>query len=214
MESGALSMYVMEHSGWVEVICGSMFSGKSEELIRRVRRAEFAKQNILVFKPKLDNRYSEEAVVSHNGISFEAIPVESSQEIVELVTEDIDVIAIDETQFFDEGIVEAVKHLADRGHRVIVAGLDLDFRGEPFGPMPALMATAEMVTKLQAVCTVCGSPASRTQRLINGSPASYDDPIILVGASESYEPRCRHHHVVPGSEKEQQKKSLASSQEI
>ncbi|WP_066056847.1 thymidine kinase [Robertmurraya korlensis] len=192
-------MYVMKHHGWVEVICGSMFSGKSEELIRRVRRAQFAKQNIAVFKPKIDNRYSDEAVVSHNGTSFIARPIAHSTEIFQHIDPEVDLIAIDEVQFFDEEVVKVIQHLADSGHRVVVAGLDQDFRGEPFTVMPALMAIAELVTKLQAVCAVCGSPASRTQRLINGEPASYDDPIILVGASEAYEPRCRHHHEVPKS---------------
>ncbi|WP_312473218.1 thymidine kinase [Neobacillus sp.] len=190
-------MYLMKQSGWVEVICGSMFSGKSEELIRRVRRAQFAKQKIAVFKPKIDNRYHEQSVVSHNGSSFHAIPISHSIEILHHVEADMDIIAIDEIQFFDEGIVRVVQQLADSGHRVVCAGLDMDFRGEPFGQMPALMAIAESVTKLQAVCTVCGSPSSRTQRLIDGRPASYHDPVILVGASEAYEPRCRHHHEVP-----------------
>lgn len=196
---GVPVMYVMKQSGWIELICGSMFSGKSEELIRRVRRAQFAKQKIAVFKPAIDNRYSEEAVVSHNGTSFQALPIPRSEDIFQYVDAETDVIAIDEVQFFDEKIVQVVQKLADSGYRVIVAGLDQDFRGEPFGQMPALMAISELVTKLQAVCAVCGSPASRTQRLINGSPASYDDPIILVGASEAYEPRCRHHHQVPNS---------------
>lgn len=190
-------MYVMKHSGWVEAICGSMFSGKSEELIRRMRRSQFAKQTIQVFKPAIDNRYSDEAVVSHNGTSIIAMPVPTSQAILDQVEEQTDVVGIDEVQFFDENIVEVVQELANRGYCVIVAGLDQDFRGEPFGKMPELLAIAETVTKLQAVCAVCGSPASRTQRLINGNPARYDDPIILVGASESYEPRCRHHHEVP-----------------
>ncbi|MBB4823164.1 thymidine kinase [Sporosarcina luteola] len=190
-------MYVSMQGGWIEVICGSMFSGKSEELIRRVRRAQFAKQKIAVFKPAIDDRYSEEAVVSHNGTTVIATPVSHSFEIKEYISEDLDVIAIDEAQFFDEEIVDIVSELADEGFRVIVAGLDQDFRSEPFGPMPRLMAIAENVTKLQAVCTVCGSPASRTQRLINGKPAGYDDPIILVGASEAYEARCRKHHEVP-----------------
>ena len=183
--------------GWIEVICGSMFSGKSEELIRRVRRAQFAKQQIAVFKPEIDDRYSEEAVVSHNGTTVIANPVASSAHIEEFDKSQYDIIGIDEAQFFDEGIVETVIALADSGFRVIIAGLDQDFRGEPFGPMPRLMAIAEHVTKLQAVCTVCGSPASRTQRLINGTPAGYDDPVILVGASEAYEARCRKHHEVP-----------------
>ncbi|HSI68505.1 MAG TPA: thymidine kinase [Planococcus sp. (in: firmicutes)] len=190
-------MYVMKQTGWVELICGSMFSGKSEELIRRIRRAQFAKQKIAVFKPKLDNRYSEEAVVSHDGTSLIALPIGRSDEMHEFITDEFDVIAIDEAQFFDENLVDNVQKLADHGFRVIVAGLDQDFRGKPFGPMPTLLSIAEQVTKLQAVCTVCGSPASRTQRLIDGKPAGFDDPIILVGASEAYEPRCRHHHEVP-----------------
>ncbi|WP_374722832.1 thymidine kinase [Peribacillus tepidiphilus] len=191
-------MYVMKQSGWIELICGSMFSGKSEELIRRVRRTQFAKQKTVVFKPIIDNRYAEEAVVSHNGTSVMAIPIEKSTDIFNHIDETLDVIAIDEVQFFDEEIVDVAQHLADSGYRVILAGLDQDFRGEPFGPVPKLLSLAETVTKLQAVCAVCGSPASRTQRLVNGKPASYDEPIILVGASESYEPRCRHHHEVPG----------------
>ncbi|MBT2661490.1 thymidine kinase [Bacillus sp. ISL-45] len=195
-------MYVMKQSGWIELICGSMFSGKSEELIRRVRRTQFAKQKIAVFKPAIDNRYSEESVVSHNGTAVTAKPIANSTDIFKHINPDIDVIAIDEVQFFDNEILQVIQHLADSGYRVIVAGLDQDFRGEPFGQMPALMAVAENVTKLQAVCAVCGSPSSRTQRLINGKPASYDDPIILVGASESYEPRCRHHHEVPKSPNE------------
>lgn len=190
-------MYVAMQGGWIEVICGSMFSGKSEELIRRVRRAQFAKQKIAVFKPEIDDRYSEEAVVSHNGTTVIAQPIAKAEQMLTYITDDYDVIAIDEAQFFDDGIVDTVMQLANRGFRIILAGLDQDFRGEPFGPMPRLMAVAEHVTKLQAVCTVCGSPSSRTQRLINGEPACYDDPIILVGASESYEPRCRKHHIVP-----------------
>lgn len=192
-------MYVMKQSGWLEIICGSMFSGKSEELIRRVRRAQFAKQEVKVFKPVIDNRYSEEEVVSHNGTAIICKPIASSIEIFEYISEKTDVIAVDEVQFFDEHIRDVLTLLANQGYRVIVAGLDQDFRGEPFSVVPQLVAIAELVTKLQAVCSVCGSPASRTQRLINGKPASYHDPIILVGASESYEPRCRHHHEVPGS---------------
>ncbi len=190
-------MYVMKQTGWIELICGSMFSGKSEELIRRVRRAQFAKQKIAVFKPKIDNRYSEEAVVSHNGTTVIALPIGDSSEMADYITDEFDIIAIDEAQFFDMELIHRVQQLADHGFRVIIAGLDQDFRGEPFGPMPSLLSIAEQVTKLQAVCTVCGSPASRTQRLIDGKPAGSDDPIILVGASEAYEPRCRHHHEVP-----------------
>ena len=185
----------------MELICGSMFSGKSEELIRRVRRTQFARQKTVVFKPAIDNRYAEESVVSHNGASVWAKPVSKSVDIFNHLEDNWDVIAIDEVQFFDRDIVEVAKRLADSGYRVILAGLDQDFRGEPFGPVPELMALSEKVTKLQAVCTVCGSPASRTQRLINNRPANYHDPIILVGASEAYEPRCRHHHEVPGKER-------------
>ncbi|MBU5263835.1 thymidine kinase [Bacillus atrophaeus] len=190
-------MYIMKQSGWLELICGSMFSGKSEELIRRVKRATYAKQEVRVFKPAIDNRYSEEAVVSHNGTSMTSHVIAAPAEIWNHISETTDVIAVDEVQFFDRMIIEVLSSLADKGYRVIAAGLDMDFRGEPFGVVPDLMAMAETVTKLQAVCSVCGSPASRTQRLINGKSASYDDPIILVGASESYEARCRHHHEVP-----------------
>ncbi|MGG3032794.1 thymidine kinase [Bacillus stercoris] len=194
-------MYIMKQSGWLELICGSMFSGKSEELIRRVKRATYAKQEVRVFKPVIDNRYSEAAVVSHNGTSMTSYAISSAADIWDHISESTDVIAVDEVQFFDHEIVEVLSSLADKGYRVIAAGLDMDFRGEPFGVVPNIMAIAESVTKLQAVCSVCGSPASRTQRLIDGKPASYDDPVILVGASESYEARCRHHHEVPGKSK-------------
>ncbi|WP_163969486.1 thymidine kinase [Oceanobacillus halotolerans] len=202
-------MYVMKQSGWVEVICGSMFSGKSEELIRRVRRATYANLMVRVFKPAIDNRYAGDSVVSHNGTSTVAQPVRSSKEISQYIDEEVDIIGVDEAQFFDEDIVLVADELANKGIRVIVAGLDTDFRGEPFGPMPKLMALSESVTKLNAICPVCGSPASRTQRLINGKPASYDDPVILVGASESYEPRCRHHHEVPNKPSRQLIKTLS-----
>ncbi|MYL49517.1 thymidine kinase [Halobacillus litoralis] len=201
-------MYVMKQSGWVELICGSMFSGKSEELIRRVRRATFGNLTVRVYKPAIDDRYKEDAVVSHNGTSVMARPVKSSLDILQHVTDEVDVVGIDELQFFDEHIVEVVECLADKGIRVIVAGLDTDFRGEPFGKMPEMMALSESVTKLNAICPICGSPASRTQRLIDGAPASYDDPIILVGASESYEPRCRHHHEVPNKPRQQEVKKV------
>ncbi|MCI4138734.1 thymidine kinase [Bacillus vallismortis] len=194
-------MYIMKQSGWLELICGSMFSGKSEELIRRVKRATYAKQEVRVFKPVIDNRYSEDAVVSHNGTSMKSYAISAAADIWAHISESTDVIAVDEVQFFDEEIVEVLSSLADKGYRVIAAGLDMDFRGEPFGVVPDIMAIAESVTKLQAVCSVCGSPASRTQRLIDGKPASYDDTVILVGASESYEARCRHHHEVPGKPK-------------
>ncbi len=183
--------------GWIEVICGSMFSGKTEELIRRVRRAQIARQKVQVFKPRLDDRYQVEKVASHNGVHLDAVVVGEAKEILQLVDSDTDVVVIDEGQFFDWTIADVCNLLADDGRRVIIAGLDTDFRGEPFGPMPLLMAQAERVDKLQAICVVCGAPASRSQRLINGRPAFYDDPIIMVGADEVYEARCRHCHQVP-----------------
>ncbi|NPA90030.1 MAG: thymidine kinase [Chloroflexi bacterium] len=191
-------MYHHSTSGWIEVICGSMFSGKTEELIRRVRRAQIARQKVQVFKPSLDIRYTQDAVSSHNGMVFKAEVVTSAEELLARVHPDTNVVAIDEVQFFGWDIVDVVDALADRGVRVICAGLDLDFRGEPFGPMPLLMARAEQVDKLHAICVRCGNEASRTQRLINGRPAHYDDPVILVGAQEFYEPRCRACHEVPG----------------
>ena len=195
----------MRHSyngGWIEVVCGSMFSGKTEELIRRVRRARIAKQKVQVFKPALDNRYRAEQVSSHDGLRWEAVPVGNAREILERLDPDTNVVAVDEAQFFDWELSQVCNELASRGLRVILGGLDMDFRGEPFGPMPLLMAEAEEVTKLQAICVVCGAPASRTQRLIDGRPAAYDDPIILVGGSESYEARCRHCHEVPRKDQE------------
>ena len=184
-------------SGRIEVVCGSMFCGKTEELIRRVRRAKIARQKVQVFKPALDTRYAVEKVTSHDGLGVEAVPVDSSQAILNLIEPDTTIVAIDEVQFFGPDVLQVCQTLAERGLRVIAAGLDLDFRGAPFGPMPLLLAEAEQVDKLQAICVVCGAPASRTQRLIDGRPASYDDPIILVGGSESYEARCRLHHEVP-----------------
>lgn len=186
------------HSGRVEVICGSMFSGKTEELIRRVRRAMIARQKVQVFKPAIDARYSRQRVTSHNGQDFEAIPVGTVSEIASLIEPDTTVVAVDEAQFFDDEIVRFVEKLAGRGIRVILAGLDTDFRGEPFGPMPDLLSRADEVLKLHAICMICGEEATRTQRLVNGQPARYDDPIIMVGAAEAYEARCREHHVVPG----------------
>jgi len=189
-------MHTTPSSGWIEVICGSMFSGKTEEMIRRVRRAEIARQKVQVFKHSLDARYAGREVTSHNGMQVEAVPVESTAQLRALIEPDTTVIALDEAQFFDDDVVTLCDALADRGVRVIVAGLDMDFRGEPFGPMPTLIAQAERVDKVQAICLVCGGPASRTQRLVNGQPAAYDDPVILVGASEVYEARCRGCHVV------------------
>lgn len=187
----------MRHvSGSVEVIIGSMFSGKTDELIRRLRRATIARQKVQVFKPSIDTRDEQSKVTSHAGGEFAATPVDSAVDIVKMVKKDTTVVAVDETQFFDEEISSVVQQLADRGMRVIVAGLDTDFRAEPFGPVPKIMAQAEKVDKLQAICMVCGGPASRTQRLIDGKPAHYDDPVVIVGASELYEPRCREHHEV------------------
>lgn len=185
------------HAGRVELICGSMFSGKTEELIRRLRRAQIARQTVQVFKPAIDDRYDKTAVASHSGADFEAIPVAKARDIIEKLAEDVTVVGIDEVQFFDEEICDLVNELADKGLRVIMAGLDTDFRGEPFGMMPQLLCVAEYVDKLHAICMECGEEACRTQRLVNGEPAYYDDPIILVGASEAYEPRCREHHTVP-----------------
>jgi len=190
-------MYHRYDGGWIEVICGSMFSGKTEELIRRLVRAEIARQKVQVFKPALDVRYQADKVSSHSGTYYEATVVQTANEIASLLQNDTNVVAIDEVQFFDWSVAELCERLADEGRRVILAGLDMDFRGEPFGPMPLLMAQAEMVSKLQAICMVCGAPASRTQRLINGRPAHYNDPVIMVGASEVYEARCREHHEVP-----------------
>jgi thymidine kinase len=174
-----------------------MFSGKTDELIRRLVRATIAKQKVQVFKPAIDIRYAVEKVTSHTGSNFEAIPVEKAEEIRKKLEADTTVVGIDEAQFFDLEIVQVAQELASHGVRVLVAGLDMDFKGEPFGPMPILMSLAESVEKLHAICMVCGDEASRTQRLVNGKPARYDDPVVIVGASEMYEARCREHHKVP-----------------
>lgn len=191
-------MYQSYKDGWIETISGCMFAGKTEELIRRIKVLEFAKKEIMVFKPQIDNRYSQTKVVSHAGSSVESYVISSAREILEMVKDSTEVVAIDEAQFFDDEICDVCNALADRGIRVMAAGLDTDFKGEPFGPMPKLITEAEFVTKLAAVCNKCGAPATRTQRIINGKPASYNDPIIMVGAAESYEARCRHCHEVPG----------------
>ena len=174
-----------------------MFSGKTDELIRRLRRARIARQKVQVFKPKIDNRYHIQKVTSHAGNEFEATPIPGSEELEGLLDADTSVVGIDEAQFFDSGIVDVAVKLAARGIRVIVAGLDMDFRGQPFGCMPVFLAIAERVDKLQAICMVCGEAASRTQRLVNGKPARFSDPVVIVGASEMYEARCREHHEVP-----------------
>jgi thymidine kinase len=174
-----------------------MFSGKTDELIRRLVRATIAKQKVQVFKPAIDVRYAVEKVTSHAGSQYDAIPVASAVEIHSRLDPETTVVGIDEAQFFDPEIADVAQELAARGVRVIVAGLDMDFRGEPFGPMPLILAKAERVDKLHAICMVCGDEASRTQRLVNGQPAKYDDPVVIVGASELYEARCRAHHEVP-----------------
>lgn len=170
--------------GWIEVICGSMFSGKTEELIRRLRRARIARQHTEVFKPTLDARYSDDEVVSHNENSVTTTTVDTPSQIV-LMANDADVVGIDEAQFFDEDLVPVCQELANEGRRVIVVGLDTDFRADPFDPVPQLMAVAEHVTKLHAVCVVCGAPANHSQRIVPGENR------VLVGATEAYEPRCR-----------------------
>jgi thymidine kinase len=183
-------MKMKHHTGSIEVITGSMFSGKTDELIRRLRRATIARQKVQVFKPAVDSRYAVEKVTSHAGSAYDARPVECAADILTNLDKDTTVVAIDEAQFFDGEIVNICQKLADRGLRVIV--------GEPFGPMPLLMANAEIVDKLHAICMICGENASRTQRLVNGEPANYNDPVVIVGASELYEARCRRHHDVPG----------------
>ena len=190
--------------GWIEVICGVMFSGKSEELIRRVRRAIIARKRVQVFKSHLDERYAGiYAISSHDGRTVQAVPVDTADQIARSVAPDTQVVAIDEAQFLDSGIVELATALANRGMRVIIAGTDSDFRGEPFGAMPQLLAIAEVVDKLHAICVICGNPASRNQRLIGGKPARYDSPTIMVGSAESYEARCRACHSVPRRDEDQ-----------
>jgi thymidine kinase len=185
------------HTGAVEVIVGSMFSGKTDELIRRLRRATIAKQKVQVFKPAIDDRFAEAKVTSHAGNDFDALPIKSSTQIFDHLDKETTVVAVDEAQFFDPDIIQIIQRMADSGMRVIAAGLDTDFRGEPFGPMPTLMAQAERVDKLHAICMVCAEEASRTQRLLDGEPAHFDDPVVVIGASELYEARCRKHHEVP-----------------
>lgn len=193
-------MEIKTKVGWIEVICGCMFAGKTEELIRRVTRILLAKKDVVVFKPTIDDRYSKLDVVSHNRRSIKAVNVQESHEIDDYFKDNDKLpyaICIDEAQFFDDGIVDVVEKYANSGARVIVAGLDLDFRGEPFGAMPEIIARAEYVTKLHAICQKCGEEASFTQRIINGRPAHYNDPIIVVGETEKYEARCRQCHEVP-----------------
>ena len=188
----------MGTGGWIEVVAGVMFSGKSEELLRRVRRSMIARKRVQLFKSHLDARYGGiHRISSHDGRMLDALPVDSAAQIAQQLDPAAQVVAIDEAQFLDDGIVPLATSLAERGRRVILAGTDTDFRGEPFGPMPQLMAVAEVVDKLHAICVLCGNPASRNQRLIDGRAASYDSPTIMVGGSESYEARCRACHMVP-----------------
>jgi thymidine kinase len=197
-------LYPAGGGGWIEVICGVMFSGKSEELIRRVRRALIAKKRVQVFKSHLDERYAGlYHVSSHDGRTVEAVPIDAADQIGRQLRADTQVVAIDEAQFLGAEIVELATSLAAKGYRVILAGTDTDFRGEPFGPMPQLLAVAEQVDKLHAICVVCGNPASRNQRLIDGRPARYDSPTIMVGGNESYEARCRTCHSVPRRDEDQ-----------
>jgi len=197
-------MYHGSRPGWIEVIAGVMFSGKSEELIRRVRRAIIARRKVQVFKSHLDSRYTGlYSVSTHDGREIEATPVDSAAEIFRLVKPDTELVAIDESQFLDEELVTVASALAARGVRVVLAGTDTDFRGEPFGPMGRLLAIAESVDKLQAICVICGDLATRNQRLVDGKPARYDSPTILVGGRETYEARCRHCHRVPRKDEDQ-----------
>jgi len=182
-----------KETGWIEVISGCMFSGKTEELIRRIRRAEIAKLRVIVFKPKIDDRYSNKEIVSHSEQSYSSIILDNADKIEEL-SKDHQVIGIDEAQFFGNELVDICKRLADNGKRVIVAGLDQDYRGVPFEPMPQLLATAEYITKTLAICVVCGNPANRTQRKIKSSER------VVIGAADSYEARCRLHHYIPEEE--------------
>jgi thymidine kinase len=182
--------------GFIEVVCGSMFSGKTEELVRRIKRAQIGRQRVQVFKPAIDNRYSNDHVQSHDANKIPSISITHSREILERLEDNTRVVGIDEAQFFDEGVIDVAQKLANRGIRVIVAGLDMDFRGQPFGPMPKLLAVAEIVTKLSAICVICGAPATRTQRLT--LPSEPGDSVIAVGAKELYEARCRFCHE-PGS---------------
>lgn len=190
--------------GSIEVITGVMFSGKSEELLRRVRRAMIARRKVQVFKSQLDDRYGGiHRISSHDGREIEARPASSSRDIAEFVEPDSEVVAIDEVQFMDDGILEVVNDLADRGVRVIISGTDMDFRGQPFGPVGSLLAIAEKIDKLHAICVVCGDLATRNQRLIDGRPAPAEGPTIQVGGLESYEARCRAHHEVPSTRDDQ-----------
>jgi thymidine kinase len=199
-----VALYHGDGHGWIEVVTGVMFSGKSEELIRRLRRALIARKRVQIFKSSLDDRYAGVGrVSSHDGTGVRAVPIRSALELAQLAHPATQVFGIDEVQFLDDGVVDVLQMLADRGARVVVAGTDMDFRGEPFGPIPRLLTVAESVDKLHAICVVCGNPATRNQRLVDGEPAPYDAPVIQVGGAESYEARCRHCHEVPAANPQQ-----------
>lgn len=189
-------LFDVHKDGWIELICGPMFAGKTEELLRRINRLKYAKKKFRLFKAAIDDRYKEQCIVSHNGIDEEAFVIQHARDILQHIDHTVEAVGIDEAQFFDDHIVAVCEYLANNGIRVIVTGLDMDFRGEPFGITSELLARAEFITKLTAICMHCGAAATRTQRLINDRPAKYDDPIIMVGAAESYEARCRHCHEV------------------
>ncbi len=189
-----------KHSGWIEVICGSMFSGKTEELIRRLRRAQIARQRVAIFKPEVDNRYSEKEIVSHSDQKLASKAVRNSKQIINNALE-AQVVGIDEAQFFDPGLVDVCKTLANMGKRVIVAGLDMDYRGEPFEPIPKLLAIAEYITKTHAICVVCGNPANYTQR------NTKDTAQVVIGAADIYDARCRNCFVPPEKETKQENKN-------
>jgi thymidine kinase len=182
--------------GSIEVICGSMFSGKSEELIRRLKRASIAKMRVQVFKHSFDDRFHDMKIASHSGFTFEGYAVQTVEQITDMLKPETQVVGIDEAQFFEKSLIDLCEKLAAKGIRVIVAGLDQDFIGRPFGCMPELLCVAESVDKLSAICTKCGMPASKSQRLIDGKPAPLDNPVIVVGAEEKYEARCRHCHEI------------------
>lgn len=194
-------MDTINRPGWIEIVTGPMFAGKSEELIRRIKRLEYAKKKVLVFRPRIDNRYSLDEVVSHSNNRRKSIVIDAAKDIIPYISEDTYAVVIDEIQFLDHELISLSEHLANIGIRVILGGLDSDFRGEPFAVTAEMMARAEFVTKLTAICVRCGSPATKTQRIVNGKPAHYLDPIVVVGAAEAYEPRCRHCHEVLGKAK-------------
>jgi thymidine kinase len=195
----------MKKLGSITVVCGSMYAGKSEELIRLARRALYAKKKVQVFKPSIDKRFDEEMVVSHVGAKHHAVPVVTVADLAEAIDDDTEVVCIEEAQFFDNSIVDLAVSLADSGVEVVLAGLDQDFRRQPFGPMPTLLAVADEVVKLRAICIKCGQPASHTYRTIEGKPAHKNDPVILIGATETYEARCRNCYELGGAPKKRRK---------